>query len=249
MANLTLNQLSYGVLGLSGADEECDFKVLNLCCDEIFGMVPYKVVNDTWIGLRTGAEFGVVSICGTGAAHAGVSINHNHEILRNIDFETGNRGGGSELVSKALHYAFRSNEGTYTKSLLEEEIIKVFNVSSMDEVCSVVRDDKIADEIIYNIPKITLELAINGDEVATEIVQEMGYTEGLFASALIKKLKLETEKVPMVLIGGIFKTNHKILIDSYMKAVYKVAPLAYPIIPDTPPVLGALLLAIEEKRG
>lgn len=245
-AGISLSDLSYGVLGLSGADEACDFVILNRICKEILGEVPFKVLNDTWIGLRTGAKFGVISICGTGAAHAAISPNLETAILRNIDFETGNRGGGSEVVSNALHYAFRSNEGTYTKSLLEKEIISIFEVETMDQVCELVREDKISDEILYKIPVKTFELASLGDEVAVEIIRDMGYTEGLYASALINRLGMQDLEVPMVLIGGLFKTNHPVLINSYMEAVRKVAPKAFPVIPEEAPVLGALKLAIEE---
>lgn len=82
------------ILGLAGADQPSDFEKLNRLCKSLFGNVPFTVYNDTWIGLRSGSEenYGVISICGTGAAHAGCDKTGNRLILRNIDYLTGNIG-------------------------------------------------------------------------------------------------------------------------------------------------------------
>lgn len=244
-SGIELEQLNNGVLGLSGADDTIDYKILNELCKEILGDIKFEVLNDTWIGLRTGASFGIVSICGTGAAHAGKNQKGKSIILRNLTYEIGNRGGGGDLVPSALHYAFRSDEGTYKKSILEKTIPSLFGLDSLDEVCDYLRKNDLSSDIQYQIPIKVLEHALEGDEVCSEIVAEMGYTEGRYGGAIAKKLSLEDSKVPVVLIGSIFKTRHKVLIDAYMKGIHESAPLAYPVFPEHPPVYGALLLAKE----
>ena len=244
-SDIKKEQLVSGILGLSGADEPKDFQILNTLCDNIFDDISYKVMNDTWIGLRTGSSFGVVSICGTGAGHAGKTRKGESYILRNLTYELGNRGGGGELYEKALHFAFRSNEGTYKKTRLEELLLRVFNVNNMDEVAHSIRTNMFTETMQFEIPVGVFKLAEEGDTVALEIIREMGYTEGLYARSVIQRLEMEHEAVPMVLIGSIFKTGFKPLIDAYLCAVHEVAPEAYPVIPTMDPVHGALLLAVE----
>jgi len=244
-AGLSLEDLTSGVLGLSGADEDRDIDILTKACRQVFGHIPFNLMNDTWIGLRAGAAYGIVSICGTGAAHAGVNQKGERFILRNLGYELGNYGGGSEIVKEAMHFAFRSNEGTYKKSGLEDMIIGLFKVSDMDEVSRVYRKQGLSEQIEFEIPKKVFQLANSGYQVAIEIISKMGANEGMYAAAVIRKLGLEHEQVPLILIGSLFRTNHKILVGAYMKEVKKTAPKAYYIIPDRQPVEGALMLAVE----
>lgn len=245
-ANVTLEQITYAVFGLSGADEACDFEVLQPMCKRLVKDVPHEILNDTWIGLRSGGDFGVVSICGTGAAHAGVSKEGQKLILRNLDFELGNRGGGGEIVSEALHYAFRSNEETYLKTGLEDVMPSLFGVETMDQVCDVMRKDWIPSQVAYKIPIEVFRLAEEGDQVSIDIIESMGRTEGQYAAGVIKRLSMETLQVPVVLIGSLFKTDNPLLIDPYMREIHKIAPSAYKVIPDVAPVVGAVLLALDE---
>ena len=73
--NIQLKDIQYAVLGLSGADGEMDFIVLNEICKRIFMEVPFKVYHDGWIALRAGSKekWGIVSICGTGHGVAGIT--------------------------------------------------------------------------------------------------------------------------------------------------------------------------------
>lgn len=189
-AGLHLTDITYAVFfGLSGADEEVDFEVLRPLCKSIVGDIPHEILNDTWIGLRTGAKHGVVSICGTGAAHAGKNRDGQKHILRNLHYELGNMGGGGEVVDQALHYAFRSNEGTYKKTKLEQAIMDIFfEAKTMDEVCNAFRtnDYEVPREQAYHIPIATMKLASEGDEVAKEIISNMGREEGRYAAGVIK---------------------------------------------------------------
>jgi len=244
---LKINDISRAVFGMAGADEEIDFKLLNPLAESIMKGVPVEVVNDTWIGLRAAVEdnFGIVSICGTGAAHAGRNRKGEAIILRNFDFPLGNRGGGGELVDWALHYAFRSNEQTFKKTCLEEDIVQIFQVDNMEEVYYLIRQGGMTESHQYQIPIAVFNAARRGDAVAVMLVEDMGHTEGQYAAGLIRRLSLEKESVPMVLIGSLFKTREPILIDPYMKAVHEAAPLAYPLFPTVSPVMGAIGLMMD----
>ena len=253
-AKLCLSDISYAVLGMSGADGEDDFALLIPAVGEVLSDVPYEVLHDSWIGLRAaldganGLIEGVVSICGTGAAHAGMNGRGERLTLRNLDYITGNCGGGGEMCEKALHYAFRSEEGTYDKSLLEELIPPIFGVKTMEEVCGLIKNDGPNEKQRYGIPIVVFEAAKRGDGVAAKLLSDMGREEGRYAAAVIKKLGMMEKKVPVVLIGSLFQTGEHLLIDAYMEQVHMAAPQAYPVILKEEPVLGAVRFALDKMR-
>lgn len=252
-AGLSLSDLSYAVLGMSGADEEDDFALLIPAVGEVLCDVPYEVLHDSWIGMRAALSgenvmAGVVSICGTGAGHAGMNRKGERVTLRNLYYITGNYGGGGDLYKQALHYAFRSDEGTYEKSLLEEMVPPVFGVRTMDEVCNVIKNDGPDEHARYQLPIVVFEAARRGDRVAAELLSNMGREEGYYAAAVIRKLGMTGERVPAVLIGSLFQTGERLLIDAYMEQVHEAAPLAYPVILKEQPVVGAVQLALDKMR-
>ena len=298
-AGLSLSDISYAVLGMSGADEKDDFALLIPAVGEVLRGVPYEVLHDSWIGMRaalgsapddcntagdgtapgdcnaagdgsvpddcntTGdgtapedgnaagcggektAMAGVVSICGTGAGHAGMNSKGEKVTLRNLYYLTGNYGGGGDLYKQALHYAFRSEEGTYKKSLLEEMVPSVFGVQTMEEVCVMIKNDGPDEKARYQLPIVVFEAARRGDQVAAALLSDMGREEGFYAAAVIRKLGMTKERVPAVLIGSLFQTGEPLLIDAYMEQVRAAAPLAYPVILKEQPVVGAVRLALD----
>lgn len=249
-AGISLQDITYAVFGISGADEPEDFEVLTPMVGKIMGDTKFQIVHDAWIGLRAGTEdyVGVVSICGTGAGHAGRNRAGQMLTLRNLDFITGNYGGGGDITRKAMHYAFRSEEGTWKKSRLEEAVPLVFGVENMAEVCAILRHDEMTKQQRYQMPIVVFALAREGDTVAREIIEGLGYEEGKYAAAVLRRLGMCGEKVPVVLIGSLFQTKEPILIDAYMRAVHEDAPEAYAVVPDEAPVTGAVKLALDYVR-
>jgi len=250
-AGLKLKDIDRALFGMAGADEEADYMVLEPLVHNIMGEIPVEIVNDTWIGLRSAVEdnIGVVSICGTGGAHAGRNRKGESIILRNLDYQLGNFGGGGDLLESALHYAFRSNEQTFLKTSLEEAMLHIFGVETMDDLCNLIRREEMTPAHEFQIPIAVFQAAKNGDKVAIMLLEEMGYTEGQYAAGLIKRLSLANEKVPMVLIGSLFRAREPLLIDAYMKAVREVAPLAFPVFPTVSPAMGAIGLLIDRLKG
>ena len=245
-ADLTLQDLSYAVLGMSGADGEDDLAVLNPAAEKVLPGVPFRVVHDAWIGMYSALKepFGVVSICGTGAGHAGRNRQGDELTLRNLDYRLGNYGGGGDLVEKALHYAFRSDEGTYEKSALEAAVPPIFGVSTMEDVCRLLKKNPLSDKERYQLPITVFQLANSGDSVCRMLIHDLGHEEGLYAAAVIRRLHMENEQVPVVLIGSLFHSDDPLLLDPFMEAVRTAAPAAYPVLPTRKPVTGAVRMAL-----
>lgn len=245
-ADLTLQDLSYAVLGMSGADGEDDLALLNPAAEKVLPGVPFRVVHDAWIGMYSALKepFGVVSICGTGAGHAGRNRQGDELTLRNLDYRLGNYGGGGDLVEKALHYAFRSDEETYEKSALEAAVPPIFGVSTMEDVCRLLKQNPLSDKERYQLPITVFQLANSGDSVCRMLIQDLGHEEGLYAAAVIRRLHMENEQVPVVLIGSLFHSDDPLLLDPFMDAVHTAAPAAYPVLPTRKPVTGAVRMAL-----
>ena len=245
-ADLTLQDLSYAVLGMSGADGEDDLALLNPAAEKVLPGVPFRVVHDAWIGMYSALKepFGIVSICGTGAGHAGRNRQGDELTLRNLDYRLGNYGGGGDLVEKALHYAFRSDEGTYEKSALEAAVPPIFGVSTMEAVCRLLKQNPLSDKERYQLPITVFQLANSGDSVCRMLIHDLGHEEGLYAAAVIRRLHMENEQVPVVLIGSLFHSDDPLLLDPFMEAVRTAAPAAYPVLPTRKPVTGAVRMAL-----
>lgn len=249
VSHIEKEDLDYVYLGLAGADLEEDFKLLNEICEDVFSPLPYEVTNDAWIIMRSGlrSSWGAVSICGTGSNAAAVHPNGDKTILRSLGYHLGGYGGGGDMAIEALHHAFRSDEHTGPYSRLEDEIPKLMNKTSMTELVPMLYPtDKLSFEDYRQIPPLVFRLASEGDSVSKNILIEMGKVQGQMVAGIIKKLKMNTLKVPVVLGGSIFKGTCSLFIDTLEKEIKDVAPDAYLIQPTAPPILGAVLSGFDQ---
>jgi N-acetylglucosamine kinase-like BadF-type ATPase len=246
---IAFHDLELTVLGLAGADLEPDFEVLNKICLDLFGHQRFKILNDTWIGMKSAEpEFwGVTANCGTGGSYAGRTKDGREVILRNLSYELGNRGGGLDITVEALHYAFRSEEGTGSKTRLEAEIPPLFGFKNLSEMVKPLIGGKIDHDGIRQLPKLVFKLASEGDTVCQNILTELGQVMGEIAGGIAKRLDLTLIEFPMILMGSVFLDRScPLLVDEFTTTIHKTAPYAKIKITNQRPVLGALQLALEE---
>ncbi|HEY3316079.1 MAG TPA: BadF/BadG/BcrA/BcrD ATPase family protein, partial [Bacillota bacterium] len=137
-AGWRLSDLAFAALGLAGADRPVDFEELERGSRGLFGAVPFRVLNDTWVGLRGGTRsgWGAVSISGSGSNSAARSRDGRQAVLHAMGYETGNRGGAADIVRDAMHWAFKSLERCGPKTRLETEIPKQLGYKDLDEMMS-----------------------------------------------------------------------------------------------------------------
>ena len=249
-AKIKIDEIAYTVLGLAGADFEEDYVALGEICSELLQEGRYKVLNDSWIGMKAGidANWGIVTVCGAAGACSGRSRDGGEVRLRNMTYEVGMRGGGSDITRTALHYAFRSNEGTGCKTLLEEALPKVFGMDSIDDIILNAIMIESDTDAIKKIPVLVGELASKGDAVCQDIFISLGHELGEIAGGVVKRLGMQDETFDATLVGGVFKSECPLLIDEYTTTLHRVAPKASVSVAEKAPVFGAYYLALEEYK-
>ena len=247
--NITDNDIEFIYLGLSGADLDSDFLILNNACKEIFKDIKFKVVNDAWIIMRSGLDtpYGAVAISGTGTNSAAINKTGKRAILRSLGYTLGIYGGGLDIAREALHYAFRSEELTYDKTLLEIEIPKLFKKKNMDEIVGLFYPKNIVDRIKFGeLTGLVNKCAILGDKVSQDILIKMGKYIGLQTAGVIKQVSMENEVIPVVIGGRVFDSESPLLLNEFTRNLKSVCPKAYIVKPKYKPVIGAYLSALDE---
>ncbi len=247
-AKLKNEDINYVYLGLSGADLPSDFEFLNKLCRDIFQTGTFKVVNDAWIGMRSGLKgtWGAVSICGTGSNAGACSPDGRSTILSALSYELGNYGGGGHITEKALHHAFRAHEGTGRDTALVTEIPLLFGVDNMDDLLTRFYPKRLVkEEELKSVPPLVFRLANDRDNVCRKLLIDMGHVIGELILGVIKKLGMENLEVPVVLGGSVYKGDNPLLIDELTTTVHGEVPKAYFIVPTLPPAAGAYLSALD----
>ncbi len=246
--NANLSDINFAFLGLAGADLQPDFDLLNDMCSEIFGNVKFEVVNDAWIIMRSGTSepYGAVSICGTGANAGATNKNGDMKILRALYYDLGGAGGGGEIASSALHYAFRSDEKTYTKTSLETEVPKVLGYESINSLLdNLYPVDKISGTNIRKLPPLVFKLAGQGDIVSQEILIDKGRTQGQMLNGVLEQAGMIGKTFPIILGGSIFKGESDYFKEAMKSEIHRLSPEAVFKYADLQPVAGAYLFGLD----
>lgn len=249
--NISLEDLSYAHLGLTGADTEDDFDKLNRATKHLLGSVPFTVENDAWLILRSGLKeaHGAVCISGTGTNAAAIHKNGKSAILRSLGFILGIYGGGLDIAREALHFAFRDNEMTYLPTKLSQEIPKLFHLDTMEKMIPLLYPKNVLSrEQLGMITGLVFLLSDEGDQVCQEIIDKMAVYLGHQTAGVIKQIEAEDETFPVVIGGRVFKDGNQRLKDTMLQVLHKEVPKAYFIQPKYSPMVGAYLRALDHLK-
>jgi N-acetylglucosamine kinase-like BadF-type ATPase len=87
--------------------------------------------------------------------------------------------------------------------------------------------------------------AQQGDRTARRILDAAGRELGKLAAAIIKRLYMTHDTFAVVPFGGVFKAGELVL-GSFRETVIAAAPHAQVVLPQFEPVVGAVLLALDD---
>lgn len=205
----------------------------------------YELVNDAVIGLLAGTPegWGLCLISGTGCNCWGISQDRRVGHVTGFGAMFGEGAGAYELITQALHRvagAWRMNSSPTRLTAMFCELVGASDASDLIEGLALAR---------YYIPPsvapLVFRAAEEGDQVAREVIEWAGRELAKLAEGVIHQLGFEKETFDVVLAGSMFKGG-ALLIDPLREALRAVAPHARLVHLNAPPVIGAVLLAMEQ---
>ena len=208
---------------------------------------PVEILNDGWNGLLAGATRGVgVNVTSGSAVNCCGRNKHGKtgRIVGNGE-QFGEFGGGIQIVTRAqveVNYAWikRKQPTALTKILLEATGAK----DEMDLM------EGLSNEQYHLFSHLALEViqaARDGDAAAQEIIHWSGEELGWLAVSVARQIGMEHDAVEVIQSGSVFNAGE--IITAPMKdIVLKYCPKARLIRLDGPPVVGAVILGMEQAR-
>ena len=243
-AGLTPGDVGASVFALAGVDFPMDEQLLAGIPSAIGLAGPCRIANDAFASLRAGTDQdrGVVVVAGTGSVVAGRNASGEEVRTLGMGPMLGDSGSASEVSEAAVTavanaYTARGPETELTGLLCERS--GVASVVEFLEAASRVRIDTttFSPEVVF--------AAEEGDAVARSILVEAGRSLGGTAAHVVRRLGMEDEPFDLVLAGGMFRADTRHLVEGLEAMVRPVAPQVRLQPLRDPPVVGAVLMAID----
>jgi len=248
-AGLRRGALDASVFGLAGVDWPSDLGLLEGVIAPLGFGGPHRIVNDAFVALRAGTTqpWGAVVISGTGTVAAG--RNPAGDEFRTIgegrvfgDF--GSEFDVSELAVRAVADAYT---GRGPSTMLTELICDRAGVDTASTLLERLsrQDTRLRSPEVANMAPLVLVATERGDLVARTILEQIGSSLGDAAGLVASRLEMQDVEFEVVCAGNLFRTPNRYLMDQLELGVRRTAPRARPEVLNTPPVVGAGLMALE----
>ncbi len=236
-----------GIFALAGADLPADTRLLRRALVELGLTRKVEVLNDTHAALRAGSDrpWGVVVVCGAGINGLGVGPTGRTVRFAGVGEYSGDRGGGGDVGTAALAAAIRGRDGRGPRTSLERRVPAHFGLRRPDDLTVELYAGRLDPDRLRELTPLVFAAAADGDPVAVAIVDDLADEVVAWARAIIRRLHLTRQDVPVVLSGGVFRTTFEPFFGRIRAGVATVAPAARVGRLEAPPVLGAALLGLD----
>jgi N-acetylglucosamine kinase-like BadF-type ATPase len=243
-ASLQPEEIGASVFGLAGVDFPAD-EVRLASVPESLGLGgPHRIVNDSMVALRAGTNlpWGVVVIAGSGSIAAGRNPDGDEFRTLGMGPMFGDWGAGTEISQAAVTAVADQVTGRGPETALAELLRERTDASSVLEMLEGLGRQRIDDSRFADLVAVAAEA---GDPVSRRILEHAGTSLGASAALVARKLRMTDSEFELVMSGGMFRANSRIIPATLEATVKREAPGARPVRLEVPPVVGAVLLAME----
>ena len=242
-AGISKEQLTAAGFGVAGYDWPSERQPTLDAIASIGLSVPIEAVNDTIIGLLAGASqgWGVAVVAGTGTNCWGWDRDHHVGRVTGVGY--GEYGGAGDLIFRALSSIAYEWTRRGPKTQLSAEFLRLTGASDIPGLIEGVEMGE-----FYLGPEyapVIYQVASRGDPVAISIIQWAGRELGATAVAVIHQLNLQALEFEVVLVGSLYQMG-EMLIAPMRKVITAEAPHAHLVQLTAPPVVGGVLLAMQQ---
>ena len=207
---------------------------------------PVEIVNDAVLGLLagTGDGWGVAVVSGTGCNCWGWDRTRQHiGHVTGHGFEMGEGAGASELIIKAMQAVSYEWTRRGPATQLTAAFLRHTGAHDLADLLEGVLQHKY--ELDSEAAPLVFQVAEAGDVVANEVIRWAGCELGEMATAVIRQLGFEKSDFDVILTGSMFDGG-SLLIEPMRQTVHALAPGARLVRLAAPPVVGAVLLGMEQ---
>jgi N-acetylglucosamine kinase-like BadF-type ATPase len=207
---------------------------------------PIAAVNDTLIGLVAGSEagWGVAVVAGTGCNCCGRDRDRRREAqVTGGGQMMGEAAGATEVVARAIRAVAYEWSGRGPATQLTPALIQYGGARNLPDLLHGLTEGRL--HIGARAAPLVFQVAEAGDVVAHEVLAWAGQELAELAITVARQLDFLTLEFDLVMVGSLFNGG-PLLIEPMRAAVLAAAPGARFLRLSAPPVVGAVLLGMEE---
>ena len=201
-----------------------------------------KIGSDQIVAFRAGTDKkdGVLIIAGTGCVAHG--WRNNKEIGVSGWHWLADEGSAFWAGQKVFQSILKDLDGRGKKTIMTKLVFNKLNIKDTESLLKKIYNK----DFVRNVSLLSIiadDASKKGDKIAIKIMEQAGEELALAGKVVIKKLRFQKKKFPLVLVGSMFKS--KIVLNTVKKQIKKIAPKAEFIRPKKQPVIGAIKLALK----
>ncbi|HXF42313.1 MAG TPA: BadF/BadG/BcrA/BcrD ATPase family protein [Pyrinomonadaceae bacterium] len=247
-AGVSRGDIAAAVLGLAGVRRSDLKESVRRRFIELLKIHQTTVLTDADIALyaTTFGKPGIVVIAGTGSVCLGINSKGERAISGGWGPLAGDEGGGVGIAQAALHAVAKASDGRGKPTKLSQSASEYFRAAGPENLIVAIYSPQVDNMRIAGFAKYVVEAAQDGDTVAQEIIEEAGYELGIAASAVIAKLGLEKERLPIGCVGSVFNAG-EIIARPMLEVIRRTAKRAFLTEPKMSPAQAAAIMALEKS--
>ena len=244
-AGVTPEDVRGGGYGLGGYDWPSDVEPTHAGVRSLGRGGPFACPNHATIALIAGAPdgWGVAIIGGTGCNARGRDAHGREGRVTGEGGAMGEYGGAGELVGRAVQMVSMAWAKRGPETRLTEYFVDHFGAPSVVELLEGICRGRYKPRAALA-PQV-FRIAAEGDAVAIEAIAWAGRELASLANGVIRQLDFEDLEFDVVLAGSLFKGG-PFLLEPLREAIHAVAPGARLVRLSAPPVVGGVLLGMEQ---
>jgi N-acetylglucosamine kinase-like BadF-type ATPase len=246
-AKINISNIAGSGMGIGGFDWPSQRQAHLDAIHPIGLQCPLEIVNDATLGILAGASegWGVSIVAGTGCNARGWNKKHTHEgrAVGGNSHWSGEYAGGYDIAVRGMRaVAFEwLKRGPVTA--LSQAFIQHFHARDLDDLVEGVylQHYQFEPDLVMKV----FEIARQGDLQALEVMRWAGEELGQIGVGVINQLSLQKDVFDVVLIGSLHD-GHPLLSQTLRETILGTAPLANLVRLTVPPVVGGVLLGMEQ---
>jgi N-acetylglucosamine kinase-like BadF-type ATPase len=244
-AGISRSEIAGAGLGIGGYDWPSEREPTMRTIRALGLDAPLDAVNDALIGLLAGAEegWGVAVVAGTGCNAWGWDRARRTGRMTGMGWQMGEAAGAAELVAEAVRCIARdwSRRGPPTR--LTQAFVAHAGVRDAEDLLEGITLRRVV--LDANAAPIVFRVASEGDPVARQAIEWAGRELGSLAAGVIRQLGFRRLAFDVVLVGSLYDGG-PLLTEPMRRTVQAAAPGARLVTLAAPPVVGGVLLGMEQ---